>query len=33
MNLRYLATPLARAWFTVHAPLNLNFKILMLSLK
>ena len=32
-NLRYLATPLARACFTVHTPLMLSFKILMLSLQ
>ena len=33
MNLRYLATPLARACSTVHTPLMLSFKIIMLSLK
>ena len=32
-NLRYLATPLARACFTVHTAHMLSFKILMLSLK
>ena len=32
-NLRYLATLLARACFTVHTPLMLSFKIPMLSLK
>ena len=32
-NLRYLAAPLAQACFTVHTPLMLSFKILMLSLQ
>ena len=32
-NLSYLAAPLAQACFTVHTPLMLSFKILMLSLQ
>jgi hypothetical protein len=32
-NLRYLATPMARACFTVHMPIILSFKTRMLSLK
>ena len=32
-NLGCLTTPTAWAWFTVHAPLNLSFKTLLLSLK
>ena len=33
MNLRYLVTPLARACSTVHTPLKVSFKIIMLWLK
>ena len=32
-NLGCLTTPTVWAWFTVHAPLNLSFKTLLLSLK
>ena len=32
-SLRYLAAPMARARFTVHTPLVMSFKVIMLSLK